>query len=162
MLAAGTNFSSTTTLRFGDLEGLPSNDTMGPVNARPLQNVRINHFEQNKEERPERFLTTSAPTGQNVKMFKEEQAARAHVKERAYPKTVTQGGDVERYRELKFRIDETIIAAYDKAEMRRAKILVIASSDFVHTSKFSFWPDVLMLAGTDLDWMQSLSMAIGV
>ena len=99
LLAAGTNFSSTTTLRFGDLEGLPSNDTMGPVNARPLQNVRMNHFEQNKEERPERFLTTSAPTGQNVKMFKEEQAAPAHVKERAYPKTVTQGGDVERYRE---------------------------------------------------------------
>ena len=162
LIAAGTNFSSTTALRFGKLEGLPSIDTMGPVNARLLQDVRMNHIERNKEERPERFLTTSAPTGQNVKMFKEEQAPPAHVTERAYAKTVPQGGDVERYRELKFGIDETIIATYDKAEMRRAKILVIASSDFVHTSKFSFWPDVIMLAGTDLDWMQSISMAIGV
>ena len=54
----------------------------------------------------------------------------------------------------------TIFAAYDKAELRRAKKLVVASSDFVHTSISLFWPDVKMLALTDLDWMQSLSMAI--
>ena len=41
----GINFSSTTALRFADLEGLPSNNTMGPVNARPLQDVRLNHHE---------------------------------------------------------------------------------------------------------------------
>ena len=35
LIAAGINFSSTTALRFADLEGLPSNNTMGPVNARP-------------------------------------------------------------------------------------------------------------------------------
>ena len=46
--------------------------------------------------------------------------------------------------------------------MRKAKILVIATSVFVHTSKFLFWPDVVMLAGTDMDWMQSISLAIGV
>ena len=43
---------------------------------------------------------------------------------------------------LRFRIDETIFAAYDKAEMRRKKILVVASSDSVHTSNPLFWPDV--------------------
>ena len=69
---------------------------------------------------------------------------------------------MERYGDLKFRIDETIFAAYDKAEMRKAKILVIASSDFVSTSKSFFWPDVIMLAGTELYWIQSISMAIGV
>ena len=58
--------------------------------------------------------------------------------------------------------DETIFAAYDKAEMRKAKIMVVASSDFVYNSKSLFWPDVIMLAAVDLDLMQSLSMAIGV
>ena len=47
LIAAGINFSSTTALRFADLEGLPSNNTMGPVNARPLQDVKLNHGEGN-------------------------------------------------------------------------------------------------------------------
>ena len=59
-------------------------------------------------------------------------------------------------------MDETIFAAYDKVEKRNAYILVIASSDFVHTSKSLFWTDVIMLAATDLGLMQSVSMAIGV
>ena len=51
---------------------------------------------------------------------------------------------------------------YDKAEMRKAKIMIVASSDFVYTSQFLFWPDVIMLAAVDLDLMRSVSMAIGV
>ena len=98
----------------------------------------MNHSEQNREERPGRFLTSRASTEQQVKMFKQKRAPPAHVKEKAYPKRVTQGGDAERYGELKFRIDETIFAAYDKAEMRKGKILVKASSVFVHTSKSLF------------------------
>ena len=47
LMAAGINFSSTTALRFDDLEGLPSNNTMGPVNARSLQDMRLNHDERN-------------------------------------------------------------------------------------------------------------------
>ena len=64
LTAASINFSSTTALGFAELEGLPSNNTMGPVNARPLQDVRLNHDEGNREERPGRFLTTRAPIGQ--------------------------------------------------------------------------------------------------
>ena len=135
---------------------------MGPVNARPEQDVRINHSEQNREEIPGRFSTTRAPTRQHVKMFKQVRAPPDHLKERACPETVTQGVDTERYVELKFRIGETVFAAHDKAEMRRAKIRVIASPDFLHTSKSLFWPDVKMLTGTDLDWVQPSSMAIGV
>ena len=67
---------------------------MGPVNARPLQDVRMNHSEQNREERPGRLLTIRAPTGQHVKMFKQVRAPPAHVKERAYPKSAAQ--DVRR------------------------------------------------------------------
>ena len=53
LIAAGINFSSTTTLRFVDLEGLPSNNTMGPVNARPLQDVKMNHGEEIEKKEPE-------------------------------------------------------------------------------------------------------------
>ena len=43
LIAACTNFSSSTALRFADLEGLLSNNTMSPVNAIPLQDVKLNH-----------------------------------------------------------------------------------------------------------------------
>ena len=86
-----------------------------------------------------------------------------HVKGRAYPKQVNQEGDVPRYGGLKaIKKDEAIFAAYDKAEMRKATIMVVASSDFLYTSKSLFWLDVIKLAAVDLDLMQSVSMAIGV
>ena len=71
LISAGINFSSTTALKFADLEGLPSNNTMGPVNARPLQDKKMNHDEGNREERPGKILTTRARIGQDVKMFKQ-------------------------------------------------------------------------------------------
>ena len=61
---------------------------MGPVKARPLQNVRMNHSAGNREERPGRFLTTTATIGQHVEMFEQVRAPPSHVKERAYPKQV--------------------------------------------------------------------------
>ena len=163
LIAASINFSSTTALRFAELEGLPSNNTMGPVNARPLQDVRLNHDEGNREERPGRLLVTRAPIGQHVKMFRQVSSPPGHVKERIYPKLVNQDGDVQRYGGLKaIKKDETIFAAYDKAEMRKAKIMVVTNSEFVYTSKSLFWPDVIMLAAVDLDLLQSISLAIGV
>ena len=95
-------------------------------------------------------------------MFKQVREPQSRVKERAYPKQVAQEGDVKRFGELKLRMGETIFAAYYKVEMRKAKILVVASSDFVHTSNSLLWPDVIMLAAFDLDLIQSVSMAIGV
>ena len=161
LIAASINFSSTTALRFADLEGLPSNNTMGPVNARPLQDVRLNHDEGNREERPGRFLTTRAPIGQHVKMFRQLTTPPGHVKERIYPKLVNQDGNVQRYGGLKaIKKDETIF--FEKAEMRKAKIMIVANSEFVYTSKSLFWPDVIMLAAVDLDLLQSVSLAIGV
>ena len=163
LIAASINFSSTTALRFAELEGLPSNNTMGPVNARPLQDVRLNHDEGNREERPRRFLVTRAPIGQHVKMFRQVSSPPGHVKERIYPKLVNQDGDVQRYGGLKaIKKDETIFAAYEQAEMRKAKIMIVANSEFVYTSKSLFWPDVIMLAAVDLDLLQSISLAIGV
>ena len=49
-IALGISFNSTMALRFADLDGLPSNNTMGPVNARSLQDVRLNHNKGNWED----------------------------------------------------------------------------------------------------------------
>ena len=113
-----------------------------------------------REERPSR---PRAPIGQHVKTFKQLTTPPGHVKERVYPKLVNQDGDAQRYGRLTaIKKDETIFAAYDKAEMRKAKIMVVANSEFVYTSKSLFWPDVIMLAAVDLDLLQSVSLAIGV
>ena len=96
LIAASIKFSSTTAMRFADLEGLPSNNTMGPVNIIPLQDVRLNHDKGNREKRPVRFLVTRAPIGQHVKMFKQLSSPPGHVKERIYPKLVNQDGDAQR------------------------------------------------------------------
>ena len=85
------------------------------------------------------------------------------MKDRTYPKQVSQAGDVQRYGGLKaIKKDETIFAAYDKAEMRKAKIMIVANSEFVYTSESLFRPDVIMLAAVDLDLLQAVSLAIGV
>ena len=63
LVAAGIIFSSTTALRFADLDGLPSNNTMVPVNARRLQDMKMNQGKGNRVERSGRFLTTRAPIG---------------------------------------------------------------------------------------------------
>ena len=76
---------------------------------------------------------------------------------------MNQEGDVQRYGGLQaIKKDQTIFAAYEEAKMRKAKIMIVANSDFVYTSKSLFWPDVIMLAAVDLDLTQSVSMAIGV
>ena len=91
MIAAGINFSSTTAWRFADLEGLPSNKTMGPFNARPLQDVKLNHDEGNREERPGRFLITRAPIGQHVKMFKQVKVPPRPCERKSVPETSESG-----------------------------------------------------------------------
>ena len=52
-------------------------------------------------------------------MFRQVATPPSHVKDRTYPKLVSQDGDVQRYGGLKaIQKNETIFAAYDKAEMR--------------------------------------------
>ena len=52
LIAAEINVSYTTAVRLAGLEGLPLNNTMGPVNNRLLQDLRKNYGEQTREERP--------------------------------------------------------------------------------------------------------------
>ena len=76
-----------------------------------------------------------APIGQHLKMFRQLKTPPVHVKERVYPKQVNQEGDVQRYGGLKaLKKYETIFASYDKAEMRKAKIMIVTNSDFIPQS----------------------------
>ena len=97
-----------------------------------------------------------------MKMFRQVATPPGHVKERTYPKQVSQDDDVQRYGGLKAtKKDETIFTAYDKAEKKK-QIMIVANSDSLNTSKSLFWPDVIMLAAVDLYLLQAVSLAIGV
>ena len=64
-----------------------------------------------------------------MKMFRQVATPPSHVKDRTYPKLVSQDGDVQRYGGLKaIKKDETILAACDKAEIKKAKIMIVANS----------------------------------
>ena len=65
---------------------------------------------------------TGASIGQHVEMFRQVSYPPGHVKERIYPKLVNQDGNVQGYGGLKaIKKDETIFAAYDKAEKRKPR-----------------------------------------
>ena len=68
-------------MKLVELEVLPSNNTIGPVNARTLQVVRMNHEEQRSNDRPGRFLKQRAAVGQHLKLFNQAGAPLAHARE---------------------------------------------------------------------------------
>ena len=53
---ANISFNSTTALRLANFEGLASNNTIIPVNARTLQDMKKNHEENRKDDRRGRFI----------------------------------------------------------------------------------------------------------
>ena len=55
--------------------------------VKPLQDVKLNHDEGNREERPGRVLLTRAPIGQHVKMFRQIKAPPRSRKRKSVPET---------------------------------------------------------------------------
>ena len=68
-------------------------------------------------------------------------------------------GDDKRYAELKATIGDNLFAAYDPLDMKAAKYLIVASSDYLYKPRSLFWPDVIFLK---LDWGQSADMTISM
>ena len=121
------------------------------------------YYQRDTSEKIFEIFATRAPIGQHVKIFRQLAIPPSHVKGRTYSKQVSRDCDVQRYGGLKaIKKDETIFAAYEKAEVRKAQIMIVANSEIVYTSKSLFWPDVHMLAAVDLDQLQSVSLAVGV
>ena len=71
-------------------------------------------------------------------------------------------GDDRRYGELKAPVGDSLFAAYHPLDIKEAKYLIVASSDYLYTPRSLFWPDVIFLTAPKLDWGQSAGMTISV
>ena len=74
---------------------------------------------------------------------------------RDYPRATSVEGDDKRYAGMKAPAGDSLFAAYDPLDMRAAKYLIVASSDYLYTPSSLFWPDVFFLTASKLDWGQS-------
>ena len=71
-------------------------------------------------------------------------------------------GDDRRYAGLMAPVGDSLFAAYDPLDVKAAKNLIVASSDYLYTPRSLFWPDVIFLTAPKLDWGQSAGMMISV
>ena len=76
-------------------DGMPIHHEMAEISVRGTDG-------QHRTVEHENGMTTRAPIGQHVKMFKQVRAPLFHVKERAYLKQIAREVDIERCSELKF------------------------------------------------------------
>ena len=155
LLAEQEQFSSTTTLRHADLNGLPQDNTFGPLNARELK----------PPARKGKFQAENKPNNKHHKMYRQFAKPPGQTPgeySRDYPRTTTVDGDDRRYGKLEAPIGDGLFAAYDPLEMKAAKYLIVASSDYLYTPRSLFWPDVIFLTAPKLDWGQAIGIMISV
>ena len=165
LLAEQEQFSSTTTLRHADLNGLPQDNTFGPLNTRSLTDVRQRARELTPPARKGKFQAENKPNKKHHKMYRQFAKPPGQTPgeySEDYPRTTTVDGDDKRYGKLKAPIGDGLFAAYDPLEMKAAKYLIVASSDYLYTPRSLFWPDVIFLTAPKLDWGQAIGMMISV
>ena len=167
LLAGQEQFSSATTLRYVDLNGLPQDNTFGPLNTRSLTDVRRRARELTPPARKGKFLAENKPNNKHHKMYRQfakppGQAPGEY--SRDYPRATSVEGDDKRYAGLMATVGDSLFAAYDPLDMKAAKYLIVASSDYLYTPRSLFWPDVIFLTAPKfkLDWGQSAGMMISV
>ena len=71
LLADQEQLSSATTLKFVDQEGLPQDNTFGPLNTRSLTDVRRRVRELTPPSRRGKFLTENKPHNKHHKMYRQ-------------------------------------------------------------------------------------------
>ena len=165
LLAEQEKFSSSTSLRHADLDGLPHDNTFGPLNTRSLTDVRDRARERTPPVRKGKFQTENKPSNKHHKMFRQFSKPPGQTPgeySRDYPRTTTVSGDDKRYGNLKAPVGDGLFAAYDPLDIKAAKYLVVAGSDYLYTPRSLFWPDVIFLTAPKLDWGQAIGMMISV
>ena len=165
LLAEQEQFSSATTLRYVDLNGLPQDNTFGPLNARSLTDVRRRAREMTPPAPRGKFQAENKNNNRHHKMYRPfakppGQAPGEY--SRDYARATSVEGDDKRYAGLKAPVGDSLFAAYDPLDMRAAKYLIVASSDYLYTPRSLFWSDVIFLTAPKLDWGQSAGMMISV
>ena len=165
LLAEQEQFSSTIMLRHADLNGLPQDNTFGPLNTRSLTDVRQRARELTPPARRGKFQVENKPNNKHHKMYRQFAKPAGQTPgeySRDCPRTTTVDGDDQRYGKLKAPIGDGLFAAYDPLEMKAAKSLIVASSDYLYTPRSLFWPDVIFFTAPKLDWGQAIGMMISV
>ena len=143
LLAGQEQFSSATTLRYVDLNGLPQGNTFGPLKTRSLTDVRRRARELTLPARKAKFLAENKPKNKHLKMYRQfakppGQAPGEY--SRDYPRATSVEGDDKRYAGLKAPVGDSLFAAYDPLDMKAPKYLIVASSDYLYTPVLSFGP----------------------
>ena len=155
LLAEQEQFSSATTLRFVDLDGLPQDNTFGPLITRSRRRTR----ELTPPAQRGKFLAEKKPKSKHHMLYK--QFAKPSGQEpgeysRDYPRATLVEGDGRRYAGLKAPVGDSLFFAYDPLDIKAAKYLIVANSDYLYTPSFSF------LAGCDFPDSAQVGMgAIG-
>ena len=165
LLAGQEQFSSATTLRYVDLNGLPKDNNFGPLNTRSLTDVHRRARELIPPARKSKFLAQNKPNNKHHKMYRQFAKPRGQAPgeySRDYPRATSVKGDNKRYAGLMAPAGDSLFAAYDPLDMKAAKYLIVASSDYLYTPRSLFWPDVIFLTAPQLDWGQSAGMIISV
>ena len=127
LLAEQEQFSSATTLRYVDLNGLPQDNTFGPLNTRSLTDVRRRARELTTPTRKGKFLAENKPKNKNHKMYRQFSKPPGQAPgeyPRDYPRATSVEGDDRRYAGLKAPVGDSLFAAYDPLEIKAAKYLI--------------------------------------
>ena len=164
LLAEQEQFSFATALRFVDLDGLPQQNTMGPLKRRSLTDFRRRARVLVSPLRSSKFTTENRPNNKHQKMYRQFSKPPSQLPgkySREYPRATSVEGDDRRYRGLEILMGDSLFAAYDPLDIKNTKYLIVASSD-LYTPRFLFWTDVIFLTDLTQDWGQAVGMAISV
>ena len=71
-------------------------------------------------------------------------------------------GDDKRQAGLRTAVGDRLFAAYDPLDIKAAKYLTVASSEYLYTPRYLFCSDVFFLTALKLDWGQSAGMTISL
>ena len=136
LLAEQEEFSSATALRFVDLNGLPQDNTMRPVNTRFLTDVRRRARELIPDLRKGNLTTENKPNNKHHKMYRKLSKPPGQLPgeySREFPRATSVEGDDRRYKGLETLMGNRLFASYDPLDIKNAKYLIVASSDYLYT-----------------------------
>ena len=144
---------------------LPEPLTFGPLNTRSLTNVRRRARELTPPSQKVKFLAEKKPNNKDHKLYRQfsKPPGQAPGKySRDYLRATSVEGEDRRYAGLKVPVGDSLFAAYDPSDIKAAKYLIVATSDYLYTHRSFFWPDVIFLTAPNLDRGQSAGMTISV
>ena len=116
LLSEQEQFSPATTLRYVDLNGLPQDNTFGPMNTRSLTDIRRRARELTPPARKGKFLAENKLNNKHHKIYRQISKPPGQAPSeysRDYLRATLVEGDDKRYAGLKAPVGDSLFAAYD-------------------------------------------------